>query len=88
MLTAEDKELIIKEKELLLREKEALTWFSWNQLLISLIITFIVGGIAGVLGVIGIFGETIDKGFMITVIGAGYAGSDFIEGFMETKLQK
>ena len=83
-----DKELLIREKETILKEKEALTWFSWNQLKISLIIAFIIGGIAGVFGIIGVFGETINKEFMITIIGAGYAGTDFIEGFIKTKLPK
>ena len=83
-----DKEILIREKELILKEKESVIWFSWNQLIISLIISFIVGGIAGILVSIGRFEKEITTEFIMIVIGAGYAGTDFIEGFIKTKLPK
>jgi len=60
-------------------------WFEMKQLLLSLIIAFTIGGIAGVLGAIGLLGTEITKESMITLIIIGYAGTDFIEGFMKTK---
>jgi phosphate/sulfate permease len=83
-----EKELFIRDKELLFKEKEVLEWFNWKQLLVSLLIAFLVGGIAGVLGAIMMVGETITKEFMVTLIAIGYAGTDFIEGFMNTRKPK
>lgn len=60
-------------------------WFEMKQLLLSLIIALAIGGIAGVLGAIGLLGTEITKESMITLITIGYAGTDFIEGFMKTK---
>ena len=65
-------------------------WFETKQLLSSLIIAFTVGGIAGVLGAIEFItkGTEITKEFMITLIAIGYAGTDFIEGFMKRRIPK
>ena len=63
-------------------------WFETKQLLSSLIIAFTVGGIAGVLGAIELLGTEITKEFMITLIAIGYAGTDFIEGFMKRHTPK
>jgi len=41
--------------------------------------------VAGVLGIINIMGEEISKEFIFTLIGIGYAGTDFIEGFIVKK---
>lgn len=60
------------------------TWFQPGQLLTTIIISMAVGAIAGVLAVVSApsFGTTITRGFMVGIIGAGYAGTDFIEGIM------
>jgi hypothetical protein len=60
-------------------------WFQGKQLLISLIIALTIGGIAGVLGAIQFLGTQITKEFMMTLIAIGYAGTDFIEGFMKKR---
>jgi len=60
-------------------------WFEMRELLESFIIAFAVGGIAGVIGIIGFLGTEITKESMIALMAIGYAGTDFIEGFMKTK---
>ncbi len=60
-------------------------WFEPQQLLVSLAIAFAVGGIAGILASLQILGQDITKEYMISIITMGYAGTDFIEGFMKTK---
>ena len=82
-----DKELIIKEKELILKKKD-LQWFKWDKLITSLLIALVVGGVAGVLGAIAYLEKPITPEFMITLIAIGYAGTDFIEGFMKTRVPK
>ncbi|NLB88104.1 MAG: hypothetical protein GX790_02595 [Syntrophomonadaceae bacterium] len=57
-------------------------WFDSKQLLISLII----GSVAGIIGAVTLLGEPVDKQVLITLITIGYAGTDFIEGFMKKKL--
>ncbi|MEW6011286.1 MAG: hypothetical protein CIT03_01880 [Methanobacterium sp.] len=59
-------------------------WFNKTQLLLSLII----GGVAGFLVGLFLSGDPMDKTFYLAVIAAGYAGSDFIEGFLRTKAPK
>jgi len=63
-------------------------WFEMKQLLLSLIIAFTIGGIAGVLGGTWFLGSEITKESMMTLIAIGYAGTDFIEGFMKTQTAK
>ncbi|MEA4926360.1 MAG: hypothetical protein VB084_13775 [Syntrophomonadaceae bacterium] len=58
------------------------TTFDLKQFIIGLTI----GSIAGILGAISLYGELIDKQLLITLIAIGYAGTDFIEGFMKKKL--
>lgn len=57
-------------------------WFNTQQLAVSLLI----GSIAGTLGAITLIGEEITKQTLLTLIAFGYAGADFIEGFMKKKL--
>ena len=57
-------------------------WFDLKQLLVSIII----GAVAGIIGAISLLGEEIDKQLLITLMAIGYAGTDFIEGFMKRKL--
>ena len=51
-----------------------------------LMLSLLIGFIAGALAVIGLTGSTklasLDKELIVTIIGAGYAGTDFIEGFI------
>jgi uncharacterized membrane protein YeaQ/YmgE (transglycosylase-associated protein family) len=60
------------------------TWFQPGQLLTTIIISMVVGAIAGVLAEVSApsFGAEITRGFMLGIIGAGYSGTDFIEGIM------
>ncbi len=49
-----------------------------------------IGFVAGVLAMFGSAGfdaEVIDKNTMMTVMAAGYAGTDFIEGFIKKYLK-
>ena len=57
------------------------------QLWISILISFIIGIVAGILGVINYIDQAITKEFLLTLIGIGYAGTDFIEGFIKKKYQ-
>ena len=38
------------------------------------------------LGVVTLMGQPVDKKFLFGLIAFGYAGADFIEGFMQTVL--
>jgi hypothetical protein len=59
------------------------SWFQPGQLAVTVGISLAVGAVAGVLSVItGPFGATVTRGFMVGIIGAGYSGTDFIEGIM------
>ena len=66
-------------------KKDWQQWFDPQQLLVSLAIAFVVGGIAGTLASLQSFGQDVTKEYMISIITVGYAGTDFIEGFMKTK---
>ena len=58
-------------------------WFDAKLLMISLMI----GGIAGALGAIALLDRrVIDRQTLLTLITIGYAGTDFIEGFMRKSL--
>ncbi len=57
--------------------------FKKDRLFISLGIAIIVGSIAGALGIIEYANEDITREMLVTVITLGYAGTDFIEGFLE-----
>lgn len=56
--------------------------FRMVQLVVSLIISLAVGAIAGVLAATSMEGEW-NSGKITTFIAAGYAGTDFIEGWMK-----
>jgi hypothetical protein len=58
--------------------------FSWVQLIISLVI----GAVAGILAVVMLMGQPVDKKFLLGLVAVGYAGADFLEGFMQTVLPK
>ena len=60
--------------------------FESGRLMLSLLIGFI----AGALAIIGVAGTaeaaTPSKQLIVTIIGAGYAGTDFIEGFIKKSM--
>lgn len=55
-------------------------WFNMQELLVSLLL----GAAAGAFAAVGMLGASVDKRFLIACVAAGYAGSDFIQGFMQT----
>lgn len=57
-------------------------WFNPKQLVISLMI----GGVAGTLAAISLLGEEVGKQTLLTLVAIGYAGADFIEGFMKQRI--
>lgn len=42
-----------------------------------------IGAVAGTLGAVALLGNDIDKTLLLTLVATGYAGADFIEGFIE-----
>lgn len=56
----------------------------------TLALSLLIGFIAGTLAIIGVTGSTEvtnpSKELIVTIIGAGYAGTDFIEGFIKKSL--
>lgn len=73
-----------RSDEASLQGKEMKDWFDSKTLIISLII----GAFAGSLGAISLLDKEIiiNKEYLLTLIAIGYAGTDFIEGFMKTRL--
>ncbi len=62
-------------------DKGSRNWFKgW-----LLITTLMIGGVAGVFGAITLLDnrEAIDRQTLLTLITIGYAGTDFIEGFIK-----
>jgi hypothetical protein len=55
----------------------------YEQLALSIFIAFGVGAIAGVLAVVTTDNIQFTKSTILAFIGSGYAGTDFIEGFMK-----
>lgn len=58
-------------------------WFDMNELVLSLIIGGIAGGLSATLLLSR--GTEVDRDSLLTLVGSGYAGTDFIEGFMVRK---
>lgn len=54
--------------------------FRWPILGVSLLIGFVAGALA-MIG-LDVIGSALTKTAMLGVVGAGYVGADFIEGFM------
>ena len=56
----------------------------------TMALSLLIGFIAGTLAIIGVTGTTEvatpSKELIVTIIGAGYAGTDFIEGFIKKSL--
>ncbi len=55
---------------------------------VQLIISLVIGAVAGMLGAVTLMGQLVDRKFLLGLIAVGYAGADFIEGFMQTVLPK
>lgn len=65
-------------------KKSMQEWFDLRELMLSLVI----GAIAGGLGAVVLFGKAVDKQLLLSLMAAGYAGTDFIEGMMKTRVPK
>lgn len=74
-----------KHDEAILTNKRVKDLFDKGQMWTSFLIAFIVGTVAGILGIINFMGQEITKEFILTLIGIGYAGTDFIEGLIVKK---
>lgn len=59
-----------------------------SRMVTSFVIAFAIGAIAGILGIISFWGQHVTRELIITVLGIGYAGTDFIEGFMKKAADK
>jgi len=59
--------------------------FDKSRMCSSFLIAFIVGMAAGVLGIVNLMGQEITPQFLLTLIGIGYVGTDFIEGLLIKK---
>lgn len=55
----------------------------YRQLALSLVIGFAIGAMAGVLAAVNSVDTQFSKSVIVAFIAAGYAGTDFIEGFMK-----
>jgi hypothetical protein len=60
--------------------------FSAQKLFVSLAISLMVGAVAGVLSAVATNTTAFDSKALTAFIGVGYAGTDFIEGFMSKAL--
>jgi hypothetical protein len=65
-------------------EKAFKDWFEAKRLVFGLVI----GASSGALAAISQLGSPIDQQLLITIVASGYAGADFIEGFMRTKVPR
>lgn len=54
-------------------------WFNSRELVVSLLL----GAAAGTFAAVGLMSSGMDNKFAVACITAGYAGSDFIQGFMQ-----
>jgi hypothetical protein len=55
----------------------------YKQILLSLVIGFAIGAVAGVLAAVSAPNIHLTKTVIFAFLGAGYAGTDFIEGFIK-----
>jgi hypothetical protein len=61
--------------------------FDIKKMILSLLCAAVIGSICGVLFAIDYIGKPIDKTTVLAIITAGYAGTDFIEGFISKNLK-
>jgi putative chitinase len=64
--------------------KKKKNWFDLKRLIVSLCIGFV----AGVLGSILIFGREVGQFELMFLVFSGYAGTDFVEGFVRKHIRK
>lgn len=64
------------------RDKEMKDIIETKRIVISFLYAFIIGGLTGSLMALDGIDKVWDKNFMMGIITAGYAGTDFIEGFI------
>ena len=69
--------------EALNTNKAASDLLEYKQVALSLVIGFGVGAVCGVLAVVGADSPDFSKSEIILFISSGYAGTDFIEGFVK-----
>ena len=55
---------------------------------VQLIISLVIGAVAGILASVALIGQPVDRKLLLGLVAVGYAGADFIEGFMQTVLPK
>lgn len=65
------------------------TWWDGRRLRIS----FLIGATAGVLYVVtqmqsGAISTDVSQGFLLSLVGVGYAGTDFVEGVLKGRVTK
>lgn len=53
-----------------------------NRFLNSLLISVLVGAACGVLAAVNALGAEVNRSLLLSIVGAGYAGTDFIEGLL------
>ncbi len=58
--------------------KRSREWFDWGRMVLS----FIIGASAGVLAAVFLLGSNVNRNYLLSVIAAGYAGTDFIEAIL------
>ncbi len=64
--------------------------FDMHQVWLGLIISVVVGIVAGILGILTFWGRDLEisRQLIITLLGVGYAGTDFIEGLVRKALPR
>lgn len=79
--------VVVGLKKMRSKEDDGPWWdeFSFVRLAASLLIAVAVGSTAGVLYLLNVAdgGLTVSEESLMAVVGAGYAGTDFIEGFIQ-----
>ncbi len=53
------------------------------RLKLSLGLSLVIGGVSGVLYLLANFDQPLTKAVLLAFVGAGYAGTDFLEGVLE-----
>jgi hypothetical protein len=62
--------------------------FEMKRMVFSLFYAFAIGAIGGVILAVDYIGKPIDKAAVLAIIAASYAGTDFIEGFVNKNFKK
>jgi hypothetical protein len=70
------------KKELDAAPKGNAKWDGWFNVW-ELVISLLLGAAAGAFACLLMWGEPLDKTYLLACVAAGYAGSDFIQGFIQ-----